>query len=84
MKGNLICDSADVLFEMALSGHGIVRLADFLVGKALADGRLVELFTRQHVSEPVPLWAVMPPGRHRAPRVQVFVDFLARSLERPE
>jgi DNA-binding transcriptional LysR family regulator len=81
VRGDFACDSADVLYDMALAGHGIVRLSDFLVGGALADGRLVELFPDLHAPEPVPLWAVMPPGRHRAPRVQVFVEFVARSLE---
>ena len=46
---------------------------------AIAEGRLVVLLEDAHVSEEVPVWAVMAPGRHRLPRVQVFVDFLARN-----
>jgi DNA-binding transcriptional LysR family regulator len=33
------------------------------------------------MSEPVPLWALMPTGRHRAPRVQAFVEFMADRLK---
>ena len=29
----------------------------------------------------VPVWAVTAPGRHRLPRVQAFVDFLASHAE---
>jgi DNA-binding transcriptional LysR family regulator len=29
----------------------------------------------------VPLWALMPPGRHRAPRVRAFLDFMADRMQ---
>ena len=47
--------------------------------RAALEGRtnVSVLFEDAHVSEEVPVWAVTAPGRHRLPRVQVFVDFLA-------
>lgn len=80
ISGNFASDNVGILFAMALGGLGIVRLADFVVGQAIRDGRLVELLADTHRSEEVPLWAVMPAGRHRAPRVQAFLDFVADRL----
>ena len=78
--GNFTCDSADLLLDLALDGHGIVRLSSFVVEKAISDGRLVELFADVHASEPVPVWALIIPGRHRAPRIQAFVDYVANAM----
>ena len=72
-------DSAEALRDMALAGLGIIRVSAFIVTRDIAEGRLVVLLEDAHVSEEVPVWAVMAPGRHRLPRVQVFVDFLARN-----
>jgi len=80
VSGNFSCDNVGIVFDMACRGFGIIRLANFVVDQALKDGALVELFADTHVSEPVPLWAVMPPGRYRAARVQAFVDFMATRL----
>ncbi|MEZ5841227.1 MAG: LysR family transcriptional regulator [Hyphomicrobiales bacterium] len=71
------CDSADVLLDMALAGFGIARLASFILDDAIADGRLVPLLVAHHVSERVPVHALMPPGRQHLPRVRAFLDFLA-------
>ncbi len=76
VSGPMVADSADVLRDMAIAGLGIVRLADFMVAGPLADGRLVPLLTETDGDEGLLLTALMPPGRHRAPRIRVFVDFL--------
>lgn len=76
VKGSAACDNAEILVEMALAGLGLVRLGSFLMEEALADGRLVSLMTDVHVSEPMPISAIMPPGRQNLPRVRAFLDFL--------
>jgi len=76
VKGPLTSDNADMIYDLALRGLGIVRLGDFMVGPALADGRLVALLEDVHVSEPFPITALMPPGRQNLPRVRAVVDFL--------
>jgi DNA-binding transcriptional LysR family regulator len=80
VPGNFSSDHVGMLLDMALQGHGIVRLANFVLARPVREGHLVELLADTHMSEPVPLWALMPPGRHRAPRVQAFADFLADKL----
>ncbi len=78
VRGVATTDSAEALRDMALAGLGIIRVSAFIVARDIAEGRLVPLFEELHVSEDVPVWAVTAPGRHRLPRVQVFVDFLAQ------
>jgi DNA-binding transcriptional LysR family regulator len=77
VRGVATTDSAEALRDMALAGLGIIRVSAFIVAQDIAEGRLVALFEGLHVSEEVPVWAVTAPGRHRLPRVQVFVDYLA-------
>ncbi len=83
VRGSVTTDSAEALRDMALAGLGIIRVSAFLVARDIAEGRLVPLLEAMHVSEEVPVWAVMAPGRHRLPRVQAFVDFLARHAAGP-
>jgi DNA-binding transcriptional LysR family regulator len=78
VRGVATTDSAEALRDMALAGLGVIRVSGFVVARDIGEGRLLPLFEDLHVSEDVPVWAVTAPGRHRLPRVQAFVDFLAR------
>lgn len=80
-RGPFSCDQVGMLFDMALAGHGIVRLADFVVGQAVREGRLVEILSDINRSDPIALWAVMARGRFRLPRVQAFIDFMEKGLQ---
>lgn len=82
VKGDLVANNAESMLQLALLGHGIIRLADVIVGTALRDGRLVPILQDAHHAEPVPLSAVTPPGRHRAPKVAAFVAFLVEEFAR--
>ena len=84
VKPAVSCDNADVLAEMALAGLGIVRLGRFVIAEAIADGRLKPLLVDCHVSEPVPITALMPPGRQNLPRVRAFLDFLIEHAPEPD
>jgi DNA-binding transcriptional LysR family regulator len=77
VRGRATTDSAEALRDMALAGIGIIRVAWFLVARDLAAGRLVPLLEDAHLSEDVPLWAVVAPGRQRMPRVRAFIDYVA-------
>ncbi len=81
-QGSFSSDNVGMLLDMALEGHGIVRLADFVVGPALKDGRLVEILTDANCGLPISLWVLMPKGRFVSPRVQVFLEFLEHFLTR--
>ena len=76
VQGNLQCDSAETLLDLALLGVGIVRLGDFLGEEAVQDGRLIQLLTDCHDNDPTPISALILPGRQSLPRVRAFIDFL--------
>lgn len=69
-------DDAEAALRLAIEGAGIVRLSDVIVGEPIRDGRLVSLLADVHHHEPFPLSAIYPAGRHRLPKVRVFLDFL--------
>jgi DNA-binding transcriptional LysR family regulator len=47
-----------------------------IVGEPVRQGLLVPVLTDVHYAEPVSLSALYLAGRHRLPKVRVFLDFL--------
>jgi DNA-binding transcriptional LysR family regulator len=82
VSGPVSADSSDVLVRLAMEGLGIVRLGELAVARALIEGSLVPLLRDVQVQEGYPLWALLPPGRQRSPKVKVFLEFLAECLGR--
>lgn len=81
VSGNVSTDNADVQLDLAVAGHGIVRMVDIHLADPVRRGLLVPLLSRENADEPIPIWALMPAGRNRVPRVRVFLDFLVERLE---
>jgi DNA-binding transcriptional LysR family regulator len=69
-------DNGEAALRLALKGAGIVRLSDMMVGEPVRRGLLVPLLTETHYSEPLPVSALYLAGRHRLPKIRVFLDFL--------
>jgi DNA-binding transcriptional LysR family regulator len=82
VRGPVSADSSDVLVRLPVEGLGIVRLGELAVARALINGSLVPLLRDVQVQEGYPLWALLPPGRQRSPKVKVFLEFLAQYLGR--
>lgn len=80
VTGDFTTDSADAMLDLAIADHGIIRLIDVSVADPIGRGLLVPLFLDSHVDEPLPIWALTPPGRNRVPRVRAFLDFLVARL----
>jgi DNA-binding transcriptional LysR family regulator len=80
VSGTFTSDNADLLLDMAVAGLGIARLADFMVVRAVRQGTLVRLLQDSHLPESFPIHALTVPGRHRAPRIKAFIDFVAEQF----
>jgi DNA-binding transcriptional LysR family regulator len=71
-----VADSAHLLLRLAIEGVGVIRFGDNVVARAVQEGLLEPLLQDLQEPESFPLWALLPPGRQRTPRVRVFLDFL--------
>ncbi len=80
VRGNLAIDNAETLYEAALAGLGIIRLADLVVGPAIQGGLLVPILLDAHQPEPLPLHAVYAPVRRRPPRLEAVLHFLVEKF----
>lgn len=69
-------DNSEAALQLALNGGGIIRLGDLLVAEFVTRGLLVPLLADMHHDEPLQLTALYREGRHRLPKVRVFLDFL--------
>ena len=80
VKGPVSADSADMLLQLAIGGAGILRLSEHVVARSIREGLLQPLLQDAQDPETYPLFALLPPGRHQAPKVRVFIDFLVERL----
>jgi DNA-binding transcriptional LysR family regulator len=76
---HLRANNGDVLREAAIAGMGITLQPDFIVGEAIADGRLVQLLPQYRIA-PVKIFAVYASRSHLAPKVRSFIDYLVESF----
>lgn len=83
VHGRLSVDNTLTALQLAIGGAGIARISNLTVGKAVHDGRLVQLFLDSHIAEATPLSAVYPFGRHRMLTVRAFIDFLVARYRSP-
>jgi hypothetical protein len=64
---------------MAEQGVGIAYLPDFAIDRQLREGLLVTVLD-DYTDRSGPLRVLWPSSRHLAPKLRVFVDFLAANL----
>ena len=76
VNGSLHANSAEALTAAAVAGLGIVCEPDFIVGDAIADGRLVRVLPG-FAAMRGDIWAVYPSHRHLSSKVRLFVDHIA-------
>jgi DNA-binding transcriptional LysR family regulator len=81
VKGPVSADNAAMLLGLAIEGAGILRLSEHVVAEAIQKGQLEPLLQDVQDPERYPLWALLPPGRHQAPKVEAFLDFLIERLD---
>jgi DNA-binding transcriptional LysR family regulator len=75
--GPLRVNNGEAVMPALLAGLGIADLPDFLVGDAIASGK-VEVILEGWKQTEGAVHLVMPPGGPRPARVEVLADFLTR------
>ena len=72
-------NNGDTCRAAALDGLGIILQPTFILGRDLADGKLVELLPQWHTGE-VGVYAVYPVRRHLPGKVRALVDYLSAAF----
>jgi DNA-binding transcriptional LysR family regulator len=76
-SGNFEGNSADVVYNAALAGLGIARLSSYLVADSIRSGALVRVLP-DYTQKNADIAVIFAERRLLAPRIRVFVDFLAQ------
>ncbi len=67
----------DLFIELALAGHGVLRVLDWFNRPEVASGGLVQVLTDWESTEAVPVNVLYAPGVRRVPRARAFIDFVS-------
>lgn len=81
VDGHTRTDNTAVLLALALAGVGIGRIVDLVAAPAVARGELVRVLDTEVLGDPVPMFAVTLPDRHRLPKVRACIDHWAAWME---
>ena len=73
--GQVICEDLVSIHLAMRAGLGIGAIPRGSLKRAEAEGALVEVLPGSHIKGQT-LYVLMPAGRHRLPRIRVFVDWL--------
>jgi DNA-binding transcriptional LysR family regulator len=74
-----VVSTVEPLIHMAEQGLGIAYLPDFAISRQLREGLLVPVLD-DYSDRSGPLRVLWPSSRQLAPKLRVFVDFLAANL----
>lgn len=80
VHGRIRCNNDGALKRAVLDGLGILRFPALFLRHELASGALV-LLLEPYEPDPAVVAAIFPTRRNLAPKVRVFVDFLAERLQ---
>lgn len=79
IRSRLLANNGDALVEAAIRGLGLALQPDFIVGPALADGRLRQVL--DGFDPPgLGIHALLASNRHVPHRVRALIDFLSAAL----
>jgi DNA-binding transcriptional LysR family regulator len=80
VAGSFVADDGEALVTAALGGSGILLAADWLVGREVEAGRLVEVLPGWRASDVDAINAVLPPGRLAPAKTRSFVEWVEKGL----
>lgn len=84
VSGSFRTNDAESLHLAVLGGVGLAHMPTFVVGPALASGRLISIFRDKHKVSRACMSAYYPRAKHRLPKVRAFVDYLVGTFRNKE
>ena len=81
--GQIKTSNAVALKQLALAGSGVILQGEWIVGRELLEGALVDLFPEHEVTASYfdnAAWTLRPARAHQPAKVRAFLDFLHRSF----
>ncbi|MES0101278.1 LysR family transcriptional regulator [Mesorhizobium sp. M0019] len=78
VSGPLVTDDAEVLVEAAVQGVGLMMSTDWLVGRELANGRLVPVLEDWTLADEGAVYVVMPSAKGQAAKTRAFADWIGK------
>lgn len=82
LEGNVIANNSLAIKEIVLGGAAIARMPNFLLGRELVDGKLINLFPELNTTRRS-IYAVFPRREFMPAKTRAFIEFLAQELEEP-
>ncbi len=79
LPATMVANTIEPLIYLAEQGLGITCLPDFAIRGQIGQGTLVEVLAR-HTDHSGSFRILWPTSRHLAPKLRVFVDFMAGNL----
>ncbi|MEX6662507.1 LysR family transcriptional regulator [Pseudomonas sp. W2-17] len=79
VSGPLHANNGDILAQAAVAGMGVALLPNFIIERAVADGRLVPVLCDWE-APPITVNAVYPSSRRVPMKTRAFIDFLVAEL----
>ncbi|MEM7049535.1 MAG: LysR family transcriptional regulator [Acidobacteriota bacterium] len=83
VEGPLKTSNAIALKQCALGGAGIILQGDWIIGRELAEGSLIDLFPDLEATASYfdnAIWTLRPRRAHEPAKVRAFLDFLHRAF----
>jgi DNA-binding transcriptional LysR family regulator len=72
-------NTSEPMVMSAYEGQGIIQTTDLLLGRALAEGRVVEVL-KEYACEGPPFSVVYPRATQHLAKVRVFAEFAAEIM----
>ncbi len=80
VQGGLVFNSGDGHYEAIVAGLGIGRVTEILARSDIASGRLVPVLADCHASDPEPILALFPGGKHTPKKTRAFIEHFRHSF----
>lgn len=82
VSGPMASDDAETLVQAGIAGLGIVYATDWLVGRELADGRLVRILPEWSLPDEGGIYVMTPSKAGLPTKTRAFADWIATRLSR--